>query len=281
MGITAFTPLDWLDRRVGLPSLIDNPVEANKIDYGLFGFTPENITQAALKQGDRPYASLVYTSSSHERYDVANEVSWTSTLTVGFMGFSIVGDIQHAIHANINSDRPRGWQNQISDGGELTVHYNLARQQLIYQSSDAGLELKSTLQGSAGYITEASWNLSLRAGSIQSPWVSFNPELTSYGEKSISSDLGRVVEHYFWTGIAVKARAYNAFLQGQFRNTLVSYDSDELNHSIVEAWVGYRVGLSSGYSITYSIRGHTSELKRGIGNRNVVWGSLQFNRNFN
>ena len=73
----------------------------------------------------------------------------------------------------------------------------------------------------------------------------------------------------------------DVFLQGQFRNTLVSYDSDELNHSIVEAWVGYRVGLSSGYSITYSIRGHTSELKRGIGNRNVVWGSLQFNRNFN
>ena len=252
-----------------LPPQAHRVIDQNHIDHYRQLF--ENYWAQYHWQDPLQNASLVYTSSSHERYDAANEVSWTSTLTVGFMGFSIVGDIQRSIYANINSDRPRGWQNQISDGAELTARYNLARQQPMYQSSDTGLEFKSTLQGSVGYITEASWSLSLRAGTIQSPWVSFNPELTSYGEKSISSDLGRVAEHNFWTGIAVKARAYNVFLQGQFRNSLVSYDSDELNHGIVEAWVGYSVGLSRGYSITYSIRGHTSELKRGIGNRNVVW----------
>jgi hypothetical protein len=92
--------------------------------------------------------------------------------------------------------------------------------------------------------------------------------------------VGRVSEHYFWTGISLKARAYNAFLQGQFKDSEVTYDSDELNHGIVEAWVGYTVALAEGYSFTYSIRGHTSELKQGVGDRNVLWGGLQITKTF-
>jgi len=68
-------------------------------------------------------------------------------------------------------------------------------------------------------------------------------------------------------------RAYNVFLQGQFKDSAVTYSSDEVNHAIIEAWVGYTIGLSDGYSFTYSIRGHSSELKQGNGDRNVVWGA--------
>ncbi|MCP4769762.1 MAG: lipid A deacylase LpxR family protein [Gammaproteobacteria bacterium] len=78
----------------------------------------------------------------------------------------------------------------------------------------------------------------------------------------------------------MKARAYNVFLQGQFKDSEVTYDSDELNHGIVEAWVGYTVALKGGYSFTYSIRGHTSELKHGTGDRNVVWGGLLITKSF-
>jgi len=104
--------------------------------------------------------------------------------------------------------------------------------------------------------------------------------LTNYGEKAVPSDLGQVSEHYFWTGFALKARAYNAFLEGQFRDSAVSYASDELNHGIAEAWVGYMVALQNGYSFNYSIRGHTSELKQGAGNRNVVWGGILITKSF-
>ena len=152
-----------------------------------------------------------------------------------------------------------------------------ARQSLLYR--DRGdLEIKTTVQGSVGFITETSWSLSLRAGNIRTPWVSFNPELTSYGEKATSTDQGRVAEHYFWTGFSLKARVYNAFLQGQFRDSDLTYDSDELNHGIVEAWIGYTVAFDTGYSFTYSIRGHSSELKEGVGDRNVVWGGLQITK---
>ncbi len=273
------TPLGWLDKRLGLASLIGNQANTSKIEYGLFGFTPEDITLSEPAPGDRPYASLVYVSSSKERFDIARQVSWISTLTLGIMGLDIVGDIQDTLHANINNDRPQGWDNQISDGGEPTARYTVARQNLITRS-DSGLEIKSTLQGSVGYITEASWSLSLRAGRINSPWISYNPELTSYGEKSISSDLGRVSEHYFSMGLSLKARAYNSFLQGQFKNSTVSYNSDELNHGIMEAWAGYSAALAKGYSFSYQVRGHSSELKQGVGDRNVVWGSLQIHKHF-
>lgn len=182
--------------------------------------------------------------------------------------------------ARTNLLQPQGWDNQISEGGELTARYSVARQRLLYRNG-SGLEIKTTTLGSVGYLTEASWSLSLRAGKIHTPWVSFNPELTSYGENSIPSDQGRVSEHYFWTGFSLKARAYNAFMQGQFKDSEVTYHSDELNHGIVEAWVGYTIALDDGYSFTYSIRGHTSELKQGTGDRNVIWGGLLVTKSFN
>ena len=272
-------PLNWLDREFGVDRRITDAVESSKIEYGLFGFTPENIALAAPLDDDRPYAGFVYVASTHERYQPAGEVSWLSNLTIGALGLDVVGDLQEGVHSVTGSNEPRGWDNQISDGGELTARYSLARQSLLYRHGSTA-EIKTTVQGSIGYITELSWSISLRAGEIHTPWVSFNPELTNYGEKSIPSDLGRVSEHYFWTGIALKARAYNVFLQGQFRDSAVTYDSDELNHAIVEAWVGYTIALRDGYSFTYSIRGHSSELRDGAGDRNVIWGGLLITRSF-
>ena len=272
-------PLGWIDKSIGLDSRFGQGVEVSKIEYGLFGFTPEDITQAEPLQDDRPYASLVYVSSSREHYDRSSQVSWQSTLTFGILGLSIVGDIQDRVHSLYDGDLPMGWNHQISEGGEPTARYSVSRQSLLFKS-DSGFELKSTYQGSVGYITEVSWSLSARAGKIHTPWASFNPELASYAEKSTAGAARKVSEHYLWAGISLKARAYNVFLQGQFRDSAVTYDSNEINHGIVEAWLGYTVSLFDGYSFTYSVRGHTSELKQGNGNRSVVWGGVKLTRTF-
>ena len=274
---SAHRPLQWLDERVGLGGLSDFGIEATRIEYGLFGFTPEDIERERPRADDRPYASLVYVASTSEHYSPGAQVSWQTTLTLGVMGLDLVGDIQSGIHSLYGGTDPLGWDTQISAGGEPTARYRVSRQQLLFRSGSK-FELKSTLEGSIGYISEVSYSLGLRAGRIQTPWISFNPELASYGEKAIASDRLGVSEQYFWTGISVKLRAYNAFLQGQFRDSELSYDSDELNHGIVEAWLGYSLALANGYSFTYSIRGHTSELKRGIGDRSVVWGGILITR---
>ena len=266
-------PLDWINRKLELDGLVRSAFGSSKIEYGLFGFTPEDIGAATARLDDRPYASLVYVSSTREAYQPFRDVSWQSTLTFGILGLNIVGDIQNEVHSVLNGDKVMGWDNQISDGGEPTARYSLSRQSLLYKSG-AGTEIKSTFQGSVGYITEASWSLSVRTGEILSPWVSFNPELTSYAEKSIPNAISRVSEHYFWTGASVKYRAYNAFLEGQFKNSVVTYDDNEINRGIFEAWMGYTMALANGYSFTYTIRGHTSEINRGIGDRNVIWGGI-------
>jgi len=272
-------PLGWIDNLIGLYGLIGQGNRASKIEYGLFGFTPEDITLTVAQQDDRPYASLIYASSSREGYDSMREVSWQSTLTLGVMGLDVVGELQQTVHSVLGVAEPKGWHNQISEGGELTARYSVSRQSLLFKST-SGLEVKSTLQGSLGYITEASWSLSTRAGKIRTPWVSFNPELTTYGEKSNPNAKVKVFEHYAWAGISFKVRAYNAFLQGQFKDSVVTYSSDEINHAIVEAWLGYTIGFDDGYSLSYSVRGHTSELKQGNANRNVVWGGILLSKAF-
>ena len=269
--------LDRIDRLLGLDEVIHQGYEKHSIEYGLFGFTPEDITQAAPTPQDRPYASLVYTSSKKERMNLRQDRAIHSSLTLGFLGLDVVGELQSGLHELISNDLPQGWDNQISDGGEPTFKYNLARQLLEYDSHN--FELKQTQQVSVGYITEASWGMGIRYGKISTPWLSFNPELAYYGENATPQrHTAQSEERYLWAGFAVKGRAYNAFLQGQFKDNPHEFAFDELNHVIVEAWLGYTQTLPKGFNMSYYVRGHTNEVKEGIGSRDLLWGGLLLSR---
>src|SRR5690606_32567162 len=273
-------PLTAIDRLLGLDDSADHTIENHRIEVGMFGFTPEDITVAAANPNDRPYASLIYWSNTRELMDLNSNVSWKTTLTVGALGLNLVGEFQNTVHDKLNGNEAAGWDNQISEGGELTARYAIARQQYPGTVFD-DMEVKSTVQASVGYLTEASWSLSFRDGKYHTPWSSFNPELASYGEKSTYNTSSRAIrEHYFWAGMAVKARAYNAFLQGQFRDSPVTYDHHELNPIVFEAWLGYTIAFAEGYRLSYVLRGHTSEIKHGAGDRNLMWGGVILARTF-
>lgn len=268
------TPLIRIDNWLGNHHSSTGQQETFSREIGAFGFTPEDINIAVANSNDRPYASLVYLSSSREQTNFVDNVAWKSTLTIGVLGLGAVGELQNFAHQNTNGAKAQGWNNQISEGGEITGRYVIARQQYFDQFS-GDIEIKSTLQASVGYLTEASWGLSFRTGQIHSPWSSFNPELASYGEKSSYSSSAKAVnEHYFWSGFAIKARAYNAFLQGQFRASAVSYEHHQLRPVLLEAWAGYTFAFRQGYRISYVIRGHSSEIETGAGDRNLVWGGI-------
>lgn len=266
-------PLEWIDSRLGLEKATRRGVE-----IGLYGFTPEDIENPIANSDDRPYASLVYASTRSERiYPLAGTVI-SSQLTLGVLGLDVVGDLQKGLHSLLEGDAPQGWRHQISDGGEPTLRYSLARQKLLTAPTDK-LEIKHTQSVSVGYITEASWGLNFRTGHLNSTWHNFHPEQASYAETSAQLN-NRSVERFFWAGIAVKARLYNAFLQGQWRDSAVEYSSGDLRHLVVEAWLGYTHGFSNGFFISYGLRGHTSEIRDGNGDRNVVWGGVMVGHNF-
>lgn len=266
-------PLNYVDTLLGL-NKTHRQNRLSNIEFGLLGFTPEKLNTSQVIEGDRPYASLLYTTSSKERVNTSNGKVINTALTVGIIGAGVVEQLQKSLHKVIDSEQPLGWKNQISDGGELTAKYAISQQQLL-SNPLSNHEIKHTAQAIIGYITELSYSVSFRSGRLSSPWRSFNPELASYGEgSSPTKTLRHFTEHYLWAGMSIKARAYNAFLQGQFRQSALTYKKNALNTGILEAWIGYTVALKNGYTLSYSLRGHTSELKSGTGDRSVMWGGL-------
>lgn len=274
----------WLDRGLGIDNNAtgDNTayaIDTVNLEIGVVAFTPEDTNERTAIEDDRPYSSLLYISSLRQQVNEESDTAWNSSLTLGVLGLPLVGGVQNKIHDVLGGDRANGWNNQISDGGELTARYSVARQRYLRLNLD-NVEVKTALQGSVGYLSEVSWSVNLRAGHVVTPWWSFNPQLASYGQQSTELVFSSQQESYFWAGFALKARAYNAFLQGQFRDSAVSYSSGELNHLLLEAWAGYTLALNGGYRISYVVRGHTSEVKQGTGDRDLLWGGITVSKAF-
>lgn len=273
-------PLNFLD---GLFGIEDTSKNIYSIEAGLYGFTPEDTQRINSQTNDRPYASLLYFSNAHERIDTDKNTASQSTLTIGMLGLRMFGNLQNNVHRTTGGDAALGWDRQISDGGELTARYQYSRQSALdlrsFNFTDSNFEVKLTQQVSLGYLTEASLSLGGRYGRLNSAWWSFNPELASYGEK-VSGDIGHVGESYVFFGASLKARAYNAFLQGQFRHSEVSYSSHEVNHLLAEAWLGYTRSFGRGFQMSYVVRAHTSEVKKGKADREAVWGGIVISKSW-
>ena len=265
---TFLTPLSVIDKLLGFKS----PVWRSGVEAGLYGFTPTDVSEQQVNQDDRPFSSLVYFSGSNERLNLEEQTVVRTQLTVGALGLSLVGKVQETVHAVIDSEQPRGWDNQISNGGELTARYAISKQRLLPISS-RHFELRETRSISLGYLTEATWGLSFRAGNLSSSWHEFNPDTASYAESSASVNPHKR-ERFFWAGAAIKARAYNTFLQGQFRDSAHTYSSSEVRHAVLELWAGYTQSFSNGYFVSYGLRAHSSEVRDGTADRNVAWGGL-------
>ncbi|MDX1559183.1 MAG: lipid A deacylase LpxR family protein [Marinobacter sp.] len=255
---------------------VEKPKSA-ALEFGVYGFTPEEIKESAIDRKDRPYSSLVYLSSSQSYQTLGANSGWTTSMTVGVLGLDVFKSGQNAVHKVVGSDRANGWGHQISNGGELTFRYSAAYHQYL-DAGQPNQQFKVTYFGSAGYLTEFGAALVFRDGLISSPDNRFNPELMAYGERApgVSAPGGR--ENYFWGGMSVKARAYNAFLQGQFRDSDHELDASELNILLAEVWAGYTHSFLAGTELSYVLRVQSSEIKSGTGNRTLAWGGLVFSK---
>lgn len=252
------------------------------IEFGFYGFTPKRIDARDVLTDDRPYASLVYLSASriYQSWRPDGD-AWSSSLTIGALGLELFGEMQNTLHDLTGSTKASGWRHQISDGGELTFRYQAAYHDYWRSNSDSR-HFKTTYFASIGYLTEAGIALSTRQGLIASPGHRFNPELISYGERvneaGLSPNEGN--EGYFWSGISIKARLYNAFLQGQFRHSEHTLNSDDLRPLLAEAWVGYTASIARDVKFSYFLRAQSSEIRRGIGDRSMVWGGFVLSQAF-
>jgi len=74
--------------------------------------------------------------------------------------------------------------------------------------------------------------------------------------------------------MSVKARAYNAFLQGQFRESDHELDANDWNILLAEVWAGYTYSFLAGTELSYVIAQKTGgwqpERAEGIRKRTSV-----------
>jgi hypothetical protein len=277
-----FLSLDPLLGR--LDRLVFNSDETNVHNarqIGLLAFTPKNTLVREVQPDDRPYASLLFVSNGRVTVDADDRAAWTSSLTVGVLGLSLTSNVHGAVHELVGSEKPLGYDHQISAGGEPTARYTLARQNLWIADPSGQIDVKTTVQGSVGFLTETSASISMRAGRFNSPWWSFAPELTDYMSAPVPSESyrgGR--ELYVFAGARLKARAYNAFLQGQFRDSEVRYTSGEVQPLLAEAWIGVVTQILDQTQLSYALHYQTAELRDGPASRDTLWGAVQLTHSF-
>lgn len=248
---------------------------------GLMVFTPRDVLSSAPVHNDRPYASLLFSTNARVRVAASNRSAWSSSLTVGVLGLSLTERLHGAVHEVVGSEHPQGYDHQISAGGEPTARYSLARHYLVVADPTSTLDVKATVQGSVGYLTETSAAVTIRFGQFDTPWWSFAPELTDYIAAPLPIDARAArPEIYVHAGLRVKARAYNVFLQGQFRDSTVRYSYDEIEPIVAEAWIGFVTQLLEQTQVSYTLNYQTAELRDGPANRAALWGAVQLTHSF-
>ena len=275
--------LGWLNRRAGVD--FGDAEEWHALQLAMLAFTPRTLDATGVIAGDRPYASIVYVANSRTTVLPDSPTAYQTSFALGVLGLDAAKASQRALHEALGADKPAGWNHQISDGGEPTARYTAARLKRRAAISRYGtqFELMDSIAVSAGYITEVNAAWTLRWGAIRTPWWSFVPERAEYMMEPApvyGGAAGAQREFYAWAGIKARARVYNAFLQGQFRDSDLSYDYEDTRPLMGEVWAGVTKEIAAGYRLSWVLRYQSSELRTQPGDRDLFWGGASVSRSF-
>jgi hypothetical protein len=268
-------PLDGLAGRVGRwmgMGGADDSVVTSFI-VGTVNFTPDNLSNPAPIMNDRPYASLIYLGNKRVRASKTSAVA--AEALVGVLGTDVAREVQLKLHGwwrsatdnNVPVD-PQGWNNQISDGGELTARLRFSNSRLRAES--AGLwDVATTWAVSLGYQTNVSLGVSGRLGRIGSAFwsIPFDPVNRGSFLPSLSEN-----EWYVWAAYRARLVAYDALLQGQFRHSAVTISADQIERLLHEGAVGVTAAFGPA-QMTFSVNAKSAEFKQSS-RREHFWGSL-------
>lgn len=258
----------------------------HSFSFGMTLFTPADLSASEPILDDHPYASYLYISNSNEIVVPEDNIVYQSILSIGFLGLDIAEDIQKSLHNALDAEEPKGWDNQISSGGELTAKYTFAAQKMIslgYASQYTRHEFKATGEANLGFATNASVGFNWRWGQITTPWWSFNPHLSDYINMGVPvvNRISRThdPELFIWVGGNVSYRIYNAILQGQFKESKVTFDDDEIERIGYEVSAGLACEILDGIRIGIFGRKRSAALKQSDA-RAPQWGGITISKSY-
>ncbi len=245
------------------------------LQASLVMFSPEDIVASEVQPDDRPYASLWSVTGARMAVGADGRSARFASLTVGVLGLPLTRTVHRTIHKLVGADEPNGYDHQISAGGEPTAKLTYAWRDLrVGGGLGRGADLWTTWGVSAGYLSEVSFAIAGRFGDRGYPWWSSGTELADYIPAPSFGVLPLGRELTVDAGMRLRLRAYDAFLQGQFRHSDLRYGSGDLEHAIGEMWVGATWVLPSRVTLRYALRAESPELRLGRADRVDLWGSL-------
>jgi len=267
----------WIFDDLALFDVNSSTIQKHSVQYGMVFFTPDDITTTQPILDDRPFASLFYISNTELKVNPGKDKAYRSSFTFGLLGLNLAGDIQSTLHKITDSDEANGWHNQVSSGGEPTAMLTLSVQQK--QSNADNYQLSSHLEANAGFSTDMNAGLNWRWGRLNTPWWSFNPSHHEYISSAVSNARGvdSKPEFYIFASANVKYRLYSSLLQGQFRNSVHTLGSDQVENFLGSVSTGITREFGDNFRVSLFVRGVSSEIK-GPNARNLWWASLVLNR---
>jgi hypothetical protein len=245
-------------------------------------FTPDDLTVSNVIDNDRPYAFLLCLSSKKSYLKGSSFIS--TEFNLGVIGLDIGKWVQTSIHKSMNDNdtkdprTPRGWHNQISDGGELTILYTLNYEHLM--ADETFFEFKVGTQGMVGYYTGANLQAATRFGWLDnSKWMESHAPLGSADKGKKSPVAKKKFELYLFGSLRPTTILYNEMLNGGFRHSNHTLDWQETNHFILEWNTGLGLSIpickkSNSLDLFWAInKGRTSEINTSL-SRAHEWGGL-------
>ena len=271
-------PLDsWVEKAgkwLGITEKDNNIVYSSML--GTVAFTPDNLAESRPIFNDRPYSSLIYLSNKRVRADL--DTALAAEVMVGFIGTNIARDFQtqfHEWYRSLNDSdepvEPQGWDNQISDGGEPTMRIRLTNAHLHKEISKTGVyDISSAYGLSLGFQTNASVSIIARTGNVKSPFwsVPFDPVNRGNFIPTRAKD-----EWYFWSAFRIHLIAYDALLQGQFKDSDVEYSADEIEPLVYDGAVGFTWGFDNS-KLSLSVNSKSPDLT--FITRHQIWGGVHY-----
>lgn len=248
------------------------------VTLGHSAFTPDLLQSKRVVAEDRPYASLLYASTSLITETEKKRSARGSKLIIGVLGLPIGEWVQTQIHRGWRSAAnteepydPKGWNHQISDGGEPTFMYQASwyrRPRLAGRFSS--MDIVYSWDMSVGYYTNASVAGAVKFGRINpskpfwSTLIGLNPQSDAAPITTLSDSRKAEPEPElsFVVGARLRAVAYNALMQGQFRNTDHDFEPSDIERAVLELSLGLNWEVSRQGIWSFTCTQRSAEHKR-------------------
>jgi hypothetical protein len=240
----------WFERAAALLPFHDKDDETRfSWSLGQQMYTPDNLQAETVIADDRPYAGWLYTSLglvSESRESGDRHVD-TVELVVGLVGpDSGAENTQKAIHKVLDSDTPKGWDNQLDD--EVTVDLRYQREWTITLVDDHLDMLPATGFTLGSSQRRAQAGLTLRIGDGLD--ADYGPPLIR--PRTVGSHYFRSPQPFYWyvfAGARGQYVDYNIFLNGNRDGDSHSVEPREWVGSVqagaVMGWDGWRISITN------------------------------------